>query len=71
MPEEKDMITREEANKLIKKAIAEALNKKEPMDKADILTALKGLPSQTERKFEKTIVSYAMKWEDEVFYIKH
>lgn len=71
MPEKKDMITREEADKLIKKAIAEALNKKEPMDKADILTALKGLPSQTERKFEKTIVSYAMKWEDEVFYIKH
>ena len=71
MPTQTEMLTRAQADEMIKKAIAEALNKKEPMNEEEIIAALKELPSQTERKFEKAIVTHAMKWEDEVFYIRH
>ena len=71
MPEERDLITREEADEMVKKAIAEALNRKEILNEKDIVLKLKELPAQTERKFEKTIVSYAVKWDDNIFYIKH
>ena len=71
MPADTELLTRAQADELIKKAIAKALNQKEILNKEDIIEKLQALPAQTERKFEKTIVSYAMNWDDSIFYVKH
>ena len=71
MPKESEFITRAQADEMIKKAIAKALKQKEVLNKDDIIKKLTELPAQTERKFEKTIVAYAMNWDDNIFYVKH
>lgn len=71
MPADTELLTRAQADEMIKKAIAKALKQKEILNKDDIIKKLKELPEQTERKFEKTIVSYAMNWADNIFYIQH
>ncbi len=68
MPTDTMMLTEEQVSKMIEKAIEAAKKDKVYLTKEDIRKKLLELPDQIERKFETTVVDYAMKWDDSIFF---